>query len=502
MRLACAGAPHLTYCTNIHAGETWSEVKQSLETHLLAIWSRAAGGEQGALHGGGDGGGSGAEGLGPSARRRCGVGLRLSARAAAELAEPAELDAFRDFLERNGLYVFTLNGFPYGRFHGAPVKERVYLPDWLDEERLAYSDLLATLLAELLPADEGLMGSVSTVPGAFRPRVRTPGDAPAMARRLVEHAAHLVEIRRRTGKHIALALEPEPCCFLETTPEAIGFFTDHVFAPERARELSALAGMSLPDAEEALRSHLGLCFDACHMAVEFEDAPASLAALRAAGIGVHKVQLSAGLRARVAEREPATMARLRAYAEDVVYLHQVVERRGGPGGGELVRYLDLPEALAALDGGTAAPPGAQPEEWRVHFHVPIFRELEGALATTQPELAALLSHLRDSPATQHLEVETYTWDVLPEDQRRGGLVEAVARELRWVEERMVRDGSVGAGEGRGAGASRGVGGGREVRGSREVRGGREVGASSAGRADSEIGASSGGRADDRLGAGR
>ncbi|WP_437897969.1 metabolite traffic protein EboE [Sorangium sp. So ce124] len=489
MRLACAGAPHLTYCTNIHAGETWSEVKQSLETHLLAIWSRAAGGEEGALRGRGDGssgGGRGADGLGPSERRRCGVGLRLSARAAAELAEPAELEAFRDFLERNGLYVFTLNGFPYGRFHGAAVKERVYLPDWLAEERLAYSNLLATLLAELLPANEGLMGSVSTVPGAFRPRVRTPGDAAAMARRLVEHAAHLVEIRRRTGKHVALALEPEPCCFLETTPEAIGFFTDHVFAPERARELSALAGMSLPDAEEALRSHLGLCFDACHMAVEFEDAPASLAALRAAGIGVHKVQLSAGLRARVAEREPATMARLRAYAEDVVYLHQVVERREG--GGELVRYLDLPEALASLEGAKAAPPGAQPEEWRVHFHVPIFRELEGTLATTQPELATLLSHLRDAPATQHLEVETYTWDVLPEDQRRGGLVEAVARELRWVEERMVGNGSVG--EGRGVGGSGGVGG------------GREVGASSGGRADSGVGASSGGRADRGVGAGR
>ncbi|WP_437279906.1 metabolite traffic protein EboE [Sorangium sp. So ce375] len=441
MRLACAGAPHLTYCTNIHTGETWPEVKQSLETHLLDIWSRAAGGDEGAHRGGGDRGGGDrrADGVGASARRRCGVGLRLSARAAAELAVPAELDAFRDFLERNSLYVFTLNGFPYGRFHGAPVKEQVYLPDWLDDERLAYSDLLATLLAELLPSDEGLMGSVSTVPGAFRPRVRTPDDAAAMARRLVEHAAHLVGIRRRTGKRVALALEPEPCCFLETTPEAIGFFTDHVFAPERVRELSALAGMSLPDAEEALRTHLGLCFDACHMAVEFEDAPESLAALRSAGIGVHKVQISAGLRARVAERDPATMARLRAYAEDVVYLHQVVERRGG----ELVRYLDLPEALAALEGGSAAPPEATPEEWRVHFHVPIFREIEGALATTQPELAALLSHLRESPATQHLEVETYTWDVLPEDQRRGGMVEAVARELRWVEERMVGDKSVG-----------------------------------------------------------
>ncbi|WP_437652940.1 metabolite traffic protein EboE [Sorangium sp. So ce1182] len=467
MRLACAGAPHLTYCTNIHPGETWAEVKQSLETHLLEIWSRAAGHREDALRGvggaggggagaggargGGGGGGEAAGDAAPGERPRCGVGLRLSARAAAELAAPAELEAFRDFLERNGLYVFTLNGFPYGRFHGAPVKESVYLPDWLGEERLAYSDLLATLLAALLPAEEGLMGSVSTVPGAFRPRVRTPGDAEAIGRRLVRHAAHLVEVRRRTGKRITLALEPEPCCFLETTPEAIGFFTEHVFSSARARELSSLAGMSLPDAEEALRTHLGLCFDACHMAVEFEDAPASLAALRAAGVEVHKVQISAGLRASVAERDPATMARLRAYAEDVVYLHQVVERRGGAGGGELVRYLDLPDALAALEGARGAAPEGRPEEWRVHFHVPIFRGIEGALGTTQPELAALLSHLRDRPATQHLEVETYTWDVLPEDQRRGGVVEAVARELRWVEARMV-SGRAGAGGGAGAGA--------------------------------------------------
>ncbi|WP_437648475.1 metabolite traffic protein EboE [Sorangium sp. So ce362] len=460
MRLACAGAPHLTYCTNIHPGETWAEVKQSLETHLIEIWSRAAGGREGAQPrggggpdggdgSGGGGGGGGVERAGPGERRRCGVGLRLSARAAAELAAPAELEAFRDFLERNGLYVFTLNGFPYGRFHGAPVKERVYLPDWLADERLAYSDLLATLLAALLPAEEGLMGSVSTVPGAFRPRVRGREDAEAMARRLVRHAAHLVELRRRTGKRVALALEPEPCCFLETTPEAIAFFTDHVFARERARELSVLAGMSLPDAEEALHTHLGLCFDACHMAVEFEDAPASLAALRAAGVGVHKVQISAGLRARVAERDPATMARLRAYAADIVYLHQVVERRAGAG--ELVRYLDLPEALSALEGAGAASPEEWPEEWRIHFHMPIFQRIEGALATTQPELATLLSHLRELPATQHLEVETYTWDVLPEDQRRGGLVEAVARELRWVEERMVVEGSGGAGAGAGSG---------------------------------------------------
>jgi sugar phosphate isomerase/epimerase len=413
MRLECAGAPHLTYCTNIHPGETWPAVKQSLETHLLAIWARFAGAGQG--------------------RPRCGVGLRLSATAAVELSAPAEIEAFRDFLDRNGLYVFTINGFPYGPFHGAPVKERVYLPDWLEDERLAYSDRLASLLAALLPDEGGLYGSVSTLPGAFKPRVRTPDDAGAIARRLVRHAAFLVELDRRTGKRVALALEPEPCCFLETTAEAIAFFTEHVFSRERVAELSALVGVSHAAAEEALRTHLGVCFDACHMAVEFEDAAASLAALEAAGIGVPKVQISAGLRARFTDgRDPATVAKLRAYAEGV-YLHQVVERREG--GGELDRYLDLPDALAAVD--STSTPARGSSEWRVHFHVPIFRALDGALTTTQPELAALLAHLREQPATQHLEVETYTWDVLPEEQRREGVVGAVARELAWVEEQMT-----------------------------------------------------------------
>lgn len=421
MRLRCAGAPHLTYCTNIHPGETWPEVRANLKEHVIAVRDRVADGA------------------------RFGVGLRLSARAAEALAAPAALEELRDLLDRNHLYVFTLNGFPYGPFHGAPVKERVYLPDWLDDERLAYTDRLAALLTALLPDEDGLEGSVSTVPGAFKPRVRGAGDAEAMARRLIRHAAALVDLRRRTGKRVALALEPEPRCFLETTAETVAFFEAHVFSRPRVAELAALAGLAPAAAEQALRDHLGVCFDACHMAVEFEDAPTSLAALAAAGIPVHKVQISAGLRARMDALDPGGLERLRAYAEGV-YLHQVVARRGASG--ELTRYTDLPEALAAWTGAApdpralsgAAPgpttPSGDPLEWRVHFHVPIFRELTGPITTTQPELRDLLAHLRHAPATRHLEVETYTWDVLPEEHRREGVAEAVARELRWVMERM------------------------------------------------------------------
>jgi len=408
MKLSAPGAPHLTYCTNIHPGESWAEVQENLRRHVTAVRDRAAGG-------------------GPF-----GVGLRLSARAAAELGAPGELEALRDFCARERLYVFTINGFPYGQFHGAPVKERVYLPDWMDEERFAYTERLAEILAALLP--DGMEGSISTAPGAFKPRVRSAGDAEAMARRLIRQVAGLVGLRRRTGRSVALALEPEPCCFLETTAEAVAFFEDHLLSRARVAELAALTDERPAAAEEALRAHLGVCVDACHLAVEFEEPAAALGALRAAGIRVPKIQISAGLRVLLDGPDPEIADRLRAWAEGV-YLHQVVERRPGAGDAELTRYLDLPDALDALaarQGGG----GGGPAEWRIHFHVPIFRELTGPISTTQPDLRALCAEIRRAPTAPHLEVETYTWEVLPEDQRREGVVEAVARELAWTKEQI------------------------------------------------------------------
>src|SRR5262249_37333485 len=159
---------------------------------------------------------------------RFGVGLRLSGVAARALAEPRELEAFRAFLDANGLYVFTINGFPYGPFHGTSVKERVYLPDWMDDERLAYTEGLAQLLPAL--PRPGVDGTISTVPGAFRPRVGSAADVARMVDRLVAHAATLHRIHAATGRTIALALEPEPCCFLETIAETVAFFEEHVFA--------------------------------------------------------------------------------------------------------------------------------------------------------------------------------------------------------------------------------------------------------------------------------
>ncbi len=398
MRLKEPNLGHLTYCTNIHAGESWPEVRATLARNLPEVRRQVA----------------------PD--QPFGVGLRLSAVAAAALAERAAMDELKALLAASDCYVFTINGFPYGPFHGRRVKEAVYQPDWRHEERLAYSDRLADLLVELLPDDPDLDGSISTVPGTFKPLAAAPGAIEDVARNLIRHAAHLVGIRERTGRTIALALEPEPWCYLETVDETVRFFERHLFGAAAVRQLTELTGLARGDAEAALRRHLGVCYDVCHAAVEFEDAAASLRALAAAGISVPKLQLSAAL--RIAAVGPETAAQLRPFDEPV-YLHQVIERRGD----RLTRHLDLPDALA----GVADSVGA---EWRVHFHVPIFLAELRDFSTTQAFLREILALHRRQPISRHLEVETYTWDVLPAHYRQVDVASAIARELAWAIEQL------------------------------------------------------------------
>ena len=394
------GAPglHLTYCTNIHPGETWDEVLANVATYVAAVKARVA----------------------PD--RRFGVGLRLSAEAARRLADPDVLRAFRDFLRVQDLYVFTINGFPYGAFHGTAVKERVYRPDWLEEERLEYTDTLARILAELVPAD--VEGSVSTVPGCFRARATGDAAAAGIADRLRRHAAALFQLHQRTGRVIGLALEPEPHCLLETTADAVAFFRQHLFSRDSIARFAAQTGLSAGDAEQALVRHLGVCLDACHAAVEFEDPGEAVRRLFAAGVRILKIQVSAGL--RVPTPEPAALTALRRFAEGV-YLHQVVIRKGK----HLRRYLDLPQALAEV------PRHDLGDEWRIHFHVPLFQEELGPFRNTRPFLADLLPMVARNGATSHLEVETYTWDVLPPEHRHLPVVEAIARELTWARDQLT-----------------------------------------------------------------
>ena len=385
----------LTYCLNIHPTQTWSETRAAITGPLRAV--KAA--------------------LSPDAPFA--AGLRFSAATVAELAAPEPRAELKRIIADEGLVPVTMNGFPYGPFHGTRVKEDVYQPDWLSAERVAYTCALADLMAEL--ASDGQPVSLSTVPGSFKPLAA--GRDAEIAGNYLATVAHCVGVRERTGATVALAIEPEPYCFLETVAESVAFFGNYLFSDTAVRKLAGLTGLSTGEAAAALPRHIGLCYDVCHAAVEFEDATGSLAALRAAGVPVHKLQLSAALRVPVVT--PEARAALGAYDERV-YLHQVVSRRDG----RLDRLHDLAPALArGAD--------ADGEEWRVHFHVPLFVSDLGPFRTTQDFLAEILALHRRAPISAHLEVETYTWDVLPAAVRGGRVEKDVARELRWVLDRLA-----------------------------------------------------------------
>jgi len=396
MLLRSLNDAQLTYCTNVHPGETLPAVRALLKEHVLAV-KKAVAPEQ-----------------------PFGLGLRLAASAADALADPAELARFKAELDADDLYCFTLNGFPYGAFHATRVKERVYLPDWQAAERLRYTQVLARVLGELLPV--GVNGSISTVPGCFKPNLNGPASERLMADAMIDVVAMLVDISRSRGRHIALALEPEPGCFLETTEEAVKFFEKYLFSREARQRLVDAADVDPAEAERILRRHLGVCLDTCHASVEFEAPLDVWRKLQAAGISVPKVQISAGL--RLPQASVHGLEAFGAFA-DGVYLHQTVVQSQG----KLFRYLDLPDAIAEapVDGA----------EWRVHFHVPIFLRELGVFESTQADLLPLLTELATVSDCPHLEVETYTWDVLPEAFRNVPIEEAIARELRFVQDTLT-----------------------------------------------------------------
>ncbi|QGH70043.1 metabolite traffic protein EboE [Pseudactinotalea sp. HY158] len=363
---------HLAYCSNVHPAEDPEGIHAQLRRFAGPVRER----------------------LGVD---RLGVGLWLPAATAALLAADArKLDALRAVLDEQGLEVVTLNAFPYGGFHDRVVKHRVYRPDWTEPERLAFTLDAATVLAGLLPGDAA-RGSISTLPLAWH----TPwsDDARGLARANLDAlAVGLERLRERTGRHIRVGFEPEPGCVIETTEEAI----------------AELAGVDT--------THLGVCVDACHLATAFEDAGTAVAALASAGLPVVKAQLSAAL--HVADPAAAATRELLEEFVEERFLHQV--REPAPGGGLLHRD-DLPDALA----GDALPAS---EPWRIHFHLPLHAAPSAPLAGTGAELVETMRALvgGDRPLTDHLEVETYTWTVLPEGQRPtddAGLVAGIAAEL-------------------------------------------------------------------------
>jgi hypothetical protein len=393
------GLGHLTYSTLVHPGDTWDEMWASLTTYVPQVKARVC----------------------PD--KPFGVSLRLSAASARTLAADAERRGeLRSFLDDNDLYLYTVNAFPYGPFKGRVVKEDVYEPDWSTDDRARYTMDVADVLVDV--TREGISPSIQTAPLAFKPKVAGSADVEAFTRKVLEVAAHLVRLEQRTGRTITLGIEPEPYCFLETTGETIAYFEEHLYAGAAARTLAAAAGIPVSDAHVALRRHLGIVFDICHQAVEYEDITASLQALVDAGVPVVKLQEAAAL--DVPEVTDEVVDALRPYAE-TVYLTQTIERRGD----ELVRYLNVQDAFAAWE----ADPG--PRAWRIHIHVPVFLDDLGLFRSTRFAIADALRVHRATPLSGQLEIETYTWDMLPESLKTGDIVEYVCRELEWVQGQLA-----------------------------------------------------------------
>lgn len=428
MILDCAGvSTHLSYCTNIHAGDAWSDVLPQLQHQLPLV--RASLQQTGPM----------------------GIGLRLSRNSLESLEEPEALAEFKHWLAQQDHYVYTINGFPYGTFHGERVKEDVYKPDWTEASRLEYTCRLASLLCELEPPDN--YGSISTLPGTFKDWMM-PGSEERIGHNLIRAVAHCIGLEQRTGVTIALALEPEPCCMLETVAETVSFFKRHLFAAQAIEKLATLTGLDRAAAESAMHRHIGVCYDVCHSAVEFENPANVIARLQSAGIDIIKVQLSSAL--EIPQVNEASLRNLARFDEPV-YLHQVVEKCGE----RMTRYNDVHaatvacrhrlEARSTLDPAlqmaihaghspastTRFAPISEPDvHWRVHYHVPVFVEKTEHFATTQSSLAQVLQLQKISGFCRHLEVETYTWDVLPDSYRQQPVSQAIATELSWVGERL------------------------------------------------------------------
>jgi hypothetical protein len=396
---------HLSYCSNIHAGETWDATFQNLKIYIPEVKSRLG------------------------YKGKFGIGLRLSKEASVVLERPERLQEFQEWLKKTQAYVYSLNCFPYGGFHRTKVKEQVHAPDWTTEARLAYTLRCFRILAQLLP--EGVEGGISTSPLSYRHWFVSDLEKNEAFERATTHliavVVELVRLHQETGKFLHLDIEPEPDGLLENSEELIRYFKEWLLSVGKA-SLAKQLGTTQKEAEKLIKDHLQVCYDVCHFAIGYEKPKEAFKKLKQAGIGIGKIQLSAALKLLIPESpfERFSIGKRLGEFADTTYLHQVVARTKEGG---LKSYPDLPQALAKL-GDT------QDLEWRVHFHVPIFLANYGSFQATQEDIVEVLKLVNANPSiTKHLEVETYTWEVLPQDTHLT-LGDAISRELAWVKEQL------------------------------------------------------------------
>jgi hypothetical protein len=386
---------HLTYCSNIHPGEKWADHFQSLRDNIPYIRQQLAPGQS------------------------FGLGLRIANEASIELSKPEVLLEFKNWLAEQDVYVFVINGFPYGGFHNVVVKDDVHTPDWTTTDRLEYTIRLFNILTELLP--EGMHGGVSTPPLTYRLWWKTEADKQLATESATNHVLQLLDklisIEKETGKLLHLDIEPEPDGMLDNMVDFVNWYRD-VLLPKGIIHLSKYS-FSEEQAKETILKHIQLCYDICHAAVGFENPEEILVSLNEIGIKVGRIQVSSALKVNFSSEKEIKLKAIETFNEPV-YLHQVVSQNHD---GTKSHYPDLKEALVDWN--------ENHEEWRVHFHVPLFINSYGVLESTQGDIIKTLALHTENPFSSFLEVETYTWGVLPEDMQKP-IGESIVREIEWV----------------------------------------------------------------------
>jgi len=397
----------LAYCMNLHPADTLDGVLAAMARITLPLRDRIAP--------------RSASGL------PFGVGVYLPAALALELADDARARRrLADFFRRERLDPFTYNAFPSGGFQRPGLKAGVFAPTWKEPERRAFTEAVARVACALpATAGEGHV-SISTHTGAFGAWIEGEADLDACADGMLACARTLAALEAETGRRVVLSLEPEPRASAGDTAELARFL-------ERLRARAAAAGE-----ESAVARHLGTCLDTCHAAVELEPADEALARATAAGAPLGKLQFSSALRLPRPDDDELGRERLLALHEPV-YLHQVTGRRGD----ERPRATDLDELARRYAAGEPAWRGC--DEWRCHFHVPVDlggpldAERMGGLATTRADADRVLALALADPARWgpvdelHVEIETYTWAILPGPVRgAGATIDGLEHEYRHV----------------------------------------------------------------------
>ncbi len=390
---------HLSYCTNIHPGENWKITFENLQKNVPAIKQQV------------------------SPNSDFGLGLRLSNIASEELGFSDNLKDFKSWLDSNGLYVYTMNGFPYGNFHHERVKDAVHAPDWTTTKRIDYTRRLFKQLAFLMPP--GISGGISTSPISYKhwhASANEKKEALAQgASHMAQIAVFLYELEAETGKYLHLDIEPEPDGLLENTQDVLSFFNEYLL--EAVKKTFAPKGINANTAGVLLKKYITLCYDICHYSLAYEDPQNTFPLLAENGIKVGKIQVSAALKILWNERSIAEIWEMLSEFDEPVYLHQVTELSDN----DVTTYPDLPVVLREQK---------EFKELRAHFHVPIFLKEYGHLYSTQDDILKVVAYVRKHAVTEHVEVETYTWEVLPA-QLKLDITESIIRELHWLKEKLA-----------------------------------------------------------------